>query len=182
MRRVVLGAVWLLLTGCAAPLSDGGVWSRQGLQQELAISRLSEQQRAATAHEFELQVADAALDAEQARLQAALQQCPAPRPLRPLDVSPADRLRDTIRVRIGDDNARRQRVAQQALADWRLRVAAAQGAPEWCQRARAALTDPPGPSSGASLSATDSGVTRAFDTGGPTANGETSTMLTEYAL
>src|SRR5438093_13391006 len=116
MRRVVLGAVWLLLTGCAAPLSDGGVWSRQGLQQELAISRLSEQQRAATAHEFEPQVPDAALDAEQARLQAALQQCPAPRPLRPLHVSPADRLRDTIRVRIGDDNARRPRGAQQALA------------------------------------------------------------------
>ncbi len=133
MRRVVLGAVWLLLTGCAAPLSDGGVWSRQGLQQELAISRMSEQQRAATAHDFELQVADDALNTEQARIQEAIQQCSGEQ--RPSQ----DYVRASIMIRIGDDTTRLKRVAQQALADGLLRRAATTGSREYCALARDAL-------------------------------------------
>lgn len=119
MRRLVLVAASTVLAGCAAPHSDGGLWARQALQQELALSRLAEGQRAATAHAFELQLADEALDAEQARIE----QCRPPA---------SSTLRDSILIRIADDPPRQLRVAQQALADAYLRQAQ-------CDNARAAL-------------------------------------------
>ena len=137
MRRVVLAAASMMLAGCAAPQSDGGLWARQGLQQELVLSRLTDAQRAATAHDFELLLADQALNQEQARIEAALEQCP--RQQQPA----SDQTRDSIRGRIADDPARQARLAQQAQADAWLQRAAASGSAEQCQQAKLALTAPP---------------------------------------
>src|SRR5438874_9672771 len=110
MRRVVLGAASILLAGCAPPPSDGGLWSHQGLEQELVLSRISDQQRIATAHAFELQLADEALSAHQARLETAIQTCSAQQPFDTPDL-------DSVRIRAAEDSARQLRVAQQALAE-----------------------------------------------------------------
>jgi len=139
MRRVVLVAASMMLASCAAPQSDGGLWARQGLQQELVLSRLTDAQRAAAAHEFELLLADQALNQEQARIEAALEQCP--RQQQPA----SDQTRDSIRGRIADDSARQARLAQQAQADAWLQRAAASGSAEECQQAKLALTAPPPP-------------------------------------
>jgi hypothetical protein len=136
--RLALAIACVLLTGCAAPPSDGGLWARTGLQQELVIGRMSDNQRAAAAHEFELRLVDDALTQEARRLEQAAQACPSSE-RSPLGVSQSDRVRDSMRVRIRDDPERARRVASQALADWYLRRARATGMLELCQRARDAL-------------------------------------------
>src|SRR5688500_4996342 len=133
MRRLVLLAAPILLVGCAAPGSDGGLWARQGLQQELTISRLTEQQRKEMAREFELRLADEALDKAEARIVAALQACRgAPEPASP------DLSLNALRIRVGDDLPRRVRLTQLAMAESLL-------AEQQCERARTALTESPAP-------------------------------------
>lgn len=136
--RLALAIACTLLTGCAAPPSDGGLWVRTGLQQELVIGRLSDAQRAAAAHDFELRLVDDALTQESRRLQQAAQDCPGSN-REPLALSSSNRVRDSIRVRAGEDSVRMANIARQALADWYLRRARATGTDELCQRARAAL-------------------------------------------
>jgi len=135
--RLGLAIGCVVLAACAAPPSDGGLWARTAVQQELAIGRVSDDERVAAAHAQELRIADETLSSEEQRLQTALQGCPGPRT--PLAVSQASTLRDSVRVRVGDDAARSARVAQQALGDWYLRRAAATGAVEQCGRARQAM-------------------------------------------
>src|SRR5262249_41017916 len=112
----------LLLVGCSGPASNGGLWAQQNLQQELALARLSDAQRAATARAFEVGVVDAALSQERARLEGLLDDCPGVQ-RQPLSVSTGDRTRDGIRIQSGNDATRVSTVALLALADWRLRRA-----------------------------------------------------------
>jgi hypothetical protein len=137
--RLFLALVGLLLAGCVGPHSTGGLWAQQNLEQEAAVFRLTDAQRADQAHVFELGLADESLAAEQARIRGELQQtCPGST-RQPLTPSPGDKVRDTIRVRVQDDPARIAAVAQVALADWRLRRARATGESRFCDDARAAL-------------------------------------------
>lgn len=173
MRRAALTAALIMLAGCAAPPSDGGVWSRQGQQQELAISRLSNEQRAAAAHVFELRLADEALSAMQARLEDALPACPDAR-LRSSTVSVFDEVRDRVRVRIGDDPTRVARVQQLALADESLRLGQ-------CDQARAALAGELSPAEPASAPPAVT-VTRSPGYPGDITEGDPTQLLVEYAL
>jgi hypothetical protein len=136
MRRLgILASAWLVLAGCAAPQSDGGLWARQGLQQELALSRISESRRAAQAHAYELTLADEQIAAQGQRLQQELRDCPGANRV-PLQVSPAASIRDALRLRVGEDEPRRAVLAQQALIDWYLRRARATGNADLCDKAR----------------------------------------------
>jgi hypothetical protein len=142
MRRLgILASAWLVLAGCAAPPSDGGLWARQGLQQELAVSRQTDAQRAAQAHAYELTLADEALRTQADRIEAELKDCPG-QTRTPMRVAPASSIRDAIRVRIGDDAQRRATLGRQALTDWYLRRARATGDPALCERARTAQPAP----------------------------------------
>jgi hypothetical protein len=138
MRLSVAVACLLLAAGCVGPHASGGLWSLQNLEQELALSRLSDEQRMARARAVELALADEAVAAEWARIDAALLNCPgATRQV--LAVSPGDRVRDAVRLRIQDDQTRLSAVAQVALADWRVRRARATGEARFCDAAQAAL-------------------------------------------
>jgi hypothetical protein len=139
---VAVSACLLVLVGCAGPHSTGALWAQQNLEQEAALFRLSDAQRADQAHGFGLGLADEGLRAERARLEAGLQACP-DGAREPLTLSAADRVRDAIRVRAAGDSARLTMVAQMALADWRLRRARATGESRLCDLARAALAAPP---------------------------------------
>jgi hypothetical protein len=72
------------------------------------------------------------------RIETGLQECPGGT-RQPLGVSSGDRPRDTVRMRIADDPARLETLAQLALADWRLRRAQATGDARFCDDARQAL-------------------------------------------
>ncbi len=125
MRRLVLVAAPMMLAGCAAcaaPPSDGGLWSRQALQEELTLSRIPDSQRAQTAKAFELQLADEDLNAEQARIQ----QCQ----------SGTTAVPESINIRIANDPARLMRLGQLALASSLVQAGN-------CEAARAALTGAP---------------------------------------
>ena len=139
--RFVLALTCLLLVGCVGPHSNGGLWAQQNLDQELALFRVSDAERADRARAFELQLADEALESERARLVAALGDCPGAA-RESLAVSPGDRVRDTIRLRAQGDASRLGAVAQIARADWLLRRAHATGDAQLCERARAALLAP----------------------------------------
>jgi hypothetical protein len=134
--RWLLAALVLGTAGCG-PSADGALWSARAIQQELVLSRLSDAQRLAAAHGAEVQLVDAILNQEESRLRGALHICPAER--RPMAISPADKLRDSLRIRVADDSARLQKVADLALADWYVRRANATGFPELCYRASTAL-------------------------------------------
>ena len=139
MRLVVSVSCLLLMVGCVGPHSTGALWAQQNLEQELVIGRQTEAERLGKLHAYELVLADESLAGERARLSAAFQDCPgASRQM--LQVSPGDRVRDPIRVRIGDDVQRQATVAQLALADWRLRRAQATGEAHFCDEARQALS------------------------------------------
>jgi hypothetical protein len=144
--RLSVAVACLLLAGCAGPHSSGGLWALRNLEQESVLSRRSEAQRAAQARAVELVLADEAVAAEWARIDAALQDCPGDT-RQALNVSPGDRVRDAARLRIQDDPTRLAAVAQVALADWRVRRARATGEARFCDDARAALaggvTQPP---------------------------------------
>jgi hypothetical protein len=135
---VALGC--LLLVGCAGPHSTGALWAQQNLEQEAAMYRLSDAQRADRAQAFEHSLADETLAVERARIEAGLQDCPGPDTDRqPLVVSIGDRSRDTARIQAQDDPARLSSIAQVALADWSLRRARATGEAHFCDDARQAL-------------------------------------------
>src|SRR5438067_13573522 len=90
--------------GCAGPHSTGGLWAQQNLEQEAALFRLTDAQRAEQAHAVDLSLADQALASERARLAAELVNCPGPR--QALSVSTGDRTRDGIRIRVEGDSQR----------------------------------------------------------------------------
>src|SRR5207302_922193 len=68
MRRVLPGLAGLLLLACAGPRASGALWAldEARLEGDL-IYRQTEQQRAATARSFQLQVADESLAPESER-------------------------------------------------------------------------------------------------------------------
>jgi hypothetical protein len=133
---VALGC--LLLVGCAGPHSTGALWAQQNLEQETAMYRLSDAQRADRAHAFELGLVDDVLAAERARVESSLPACPGS-DRQPLAVSAGDRLRDSVRVRAKDDPGRLVTLAQVALADWRVRRGRATGDATFCNAAQQAL-------------------------------------------
>jgi hypothetical protein len=135
--RLLVALSCLLLAGCTGPHSTGALWARQNLEQETAMFRLSDAQRADRSRAFELGLVDETLAAERARIEAGLQTCPGN--LQPLAVSIGDRPRDSVRIRVHDDSARMTGLAQIALADWRLRRALQTGDARFCDDARQAL-------------------------------------------
>ena len=134
-------ALTCLLLGCSEPNLDGALWHYRESELTRAASGRSDQQRAAEARAFELSLADEALAAEEARIGAQLAECPGAQ-RRALVVSDGARTRDTIRIRAAGDAARSARVAQLALADWRVRRARQSGDERMCEAARAALASP----------------------------------------
>jgi hypothetical protein len=175
----------LLLAGCVGPHSTGALWAQQNLEQEDAQSHLGDAGRAAQTQTFVFASADAALAHERARIEDELQTCPGPP--QPLAISPGDSARDAIRLDVQGDPRRLSWVAQVALADWRMRRAAATGDVRFCDAARAALdgggTDLPQSSSDLLSSLPPAVVTRdptetsaALETGAPTIT------LSNYAL
>jgi hypothetical protein len=130
-----------LLLGCSEPNLDGALWHYRESELTRVVSGQSDQQRAAQARAYELSLADETLAAEEARIGAQLDNCPgAQRPA--LVVSDGAKTRDSIRVRAAGDAARFTRVAQLALADWRLRRARETGDARMCEAARTALASP----------------------------------------
>jgi hypothetical protein len=113
MRRWMLVGTLLVLVGCVGPHSTGALWALQNAQEDGPIFAMSDAARAAQAHAVELSLADAELAKERARVQV----CRSDEP-QPPAVSVGDKVRDGIRVRIGDDPARLAQVAEIALADW----------------------------------------------------------------
>ena len=105
------------------------------------MGRLTDAQRADRMHAYELTLADESLAAERGRIDLALQDCPGAA-RRPLEVSAGDGIRDSVRLRVGDNPARLAVVAQLALADWRLRRARATAQTRFCDEARQALNGP----------------------------------------
>jgi hypothetical protein len=138
MRLRVGLACALLVTGCTGPHSTGALWAQQDVEQETAMFRIGDAQRAAQVQAFELGLADRALAAERARVEAGLADCPGST-RQPLAISSGDRVRDGIRVRAENDPTRLASVAQIALADWRLRRAQATGDARRCDDARQTL-------------------------------------------
>jgi len=139
MRLSSALACLLLAVGCVGPHSTGALWAQQNLERELVIGRQTEAERLGKLHAYELGLADESLAAERVRLSSALQDCPGAQ-RQTLQLSPGDRIRDTIRVRVGEDVPRQAAVAQLALADWRLRRAQATGEAHFCADARQALS------------------------------------------
>ena len=157
---VALGC--LLLVGCTGPHSTGALWAQQDLEQETAMYRLTDAQRAERVLLFELGLADETLAAERARIDSGQLDCPGER--QPLALSIGDKPRDTVRLRAQGDPGRLASVAQIALADWRLRRARATGDARFCDGAREALSGVKGQGSGVSTGAESdlmSGVGRA---------------------
>jgi hypothetical protein len=115
------------------------LWAQQNLDMELAIGRSSATERAGRTRAYELMLANESLAAERARVEAALQDCPGGA-RQPWQLSAGDRVRDAIRLRLGDDLQAQAGVAQVALADWRVRRARATGEVRFCDEARQALT------------------------------------------
>ena len=139
MRLLVLISCLLVMAGCVGPHSSGALWAQQNLEQELIIGRQTEAERLGKLYAYELVLADESLASERARLSSAVQDCPGAARRR-LQLSPGDRIRDTVRVRIGEDAPRQAVVAQLALADWRLRRAQATGETHFCDDARQTLS------------------------------------------
>jgi hypothetical protein len=140
MRLSLAFVCLLVMVGCVGPHSTGALWAQQNVENELVNGRLTDAERAARMHGYELALADEALGAERARIGLALQDCPGAA-RQTLEISMGDRVRDAIRMRIGDDPQRQAAVAQVALADWRLRRAQATGEAHFCVEARQALSD-----------------------------------------
>jgi hypothetical protein len=136
--RLTLVLACALVVGCLGPHSSGALWALRNLDQELESGRQTDTQRAAQAHAYELGLADEALQAERTRIAATLQDCPGVA-RQPLAVSAGDRVRDAIRLRVGDDVVRQAAVANVALADWRVRRARATAQARFCDDARQAL-------------------------------------------
>src|SRR6266851_5445152 len=113
MLLVVSVSCLLVMVGCVGPHSTGALWAQQNLENELVNGRLTDAERAARMHAYELTLADEAVAAEYARLGLALQDCPGAA-RQALELSAGDRIRDSIRLRVGDDPSRQVAVAQLA--------------------------------------------------------------------
>jgi hypothetical protein len=173
----------LCVLGCAGPRSTGALWSQQNQALEAAGFRLSEAQRVELMQTFERSLADEALAAERTRLTGELETCPGPS--EPLSVSKGDRVRDAIRLRAAGDASRLNEVAQLALADWRLRRAAATGNAAFCADAQAALTGTASPVSSSDLLTDAPAATVTRDpryTTAPLSTDPPSEILSAYAL
>jgi hypothetical protein len=131
----------LLVAGCRGPHSTGALWALQNLEQEAALFRLSDAQRADQARIFEQGLASDILVRERWRVENEMASCPGVR--QPLSVSPGDKVRDAIRLRAHGNLSRLNDVALLALADWRLRRAAATGDTAMCEAARGGLSGVP---------------------------------------
>jgi hypothetical protein len=138
-RALVLGC--LLLAGCAGPHSTGALWAQQNIEQESALFRVGDEERAAQTRAFEVRLAQESLSGERARVIAGLQVCPGD--VRPLGLSSGDQVRDTIRVQAERDPQTMAAVSQVALADWYLRRGGATGEAGLCERGRRALESSP---------------------------------------
>ena len=134
---LILGAT-VLMAGCVGPHSTGSLWTLQNAQMDTELFRTPDAVRADQAHAYELSLASEVLNQERQRLGAELAECPSAQ-RQPLSLSTGDRVRDGVRMWIGDDRDHLQDVAQVALADWLLRRAHATGSPAACDAARAAL-------------------------------------------
>jgi len=128
----------LALVGCVGPHSSGGLWAQRNQELDTAPFRATDSQRAEQTHAFELGLADEALAAERARIDADLASCPGAT-RQPLGLSRGDRARDGIRIRVQGDLQRLTSLAQVALADWRLRRGLATSDARFCDAARQAL-------------------------------------------
>jgi hypothetical protein len=134
--RLTLGLL-VLVTGCAAPHSNGAAWAQQNLDAERVMFQLGDAQRAQLAQNFELSLADEGLASERQRIASALQACPGP--AEPFQLSASNQLRDGMRIQAQSDPARMAQISNLALADWFLRRAAATGNAQFCASARDAL-------------------------------------------
>src|SRR5215469_18361331 len=86
---------------CTGPHSSGALWAMQNVDKERVEFQVSDAQRAERQRAFQLGLADEALAAEQQRITLELRTCPgAPTKLA---LSPGDTVRDTIRLRAGED-------------------------------------------------------------------------------
>jgi hypothetical protein len=183
--RLSVALACLLVSGCVGSHSSGGLWALQNVEQEAVLSRTSDAQRAAQAHAFELQLADEALAAERARIEAAVKDCPGTT-RQALTLSPGDRMRDAVRLRVQDDQPRLAALAQVALADWRMRRGRATGEVRLCDAAQAGLTGAATPSTAPSNVLSRLGpatVTRDAARPLPTASAaSTAEGLSSYAL
>lgn len=142
MRLATVLLACLVLSGCAEPQSDGSspgaLWALQRFEQERAVFRMTEAERAAVAHTFERSVADATLDGERTRLEGSLLDCPGAS-REAFSLSLFDRVRDGARVQAVDDEGRLGTLARLSLADWYLRRARSVGQSSYCDTARGAL-------------------------------------------
>jgi hypothetical protein len=137
----------MLGVGCVGPHATGALWAQQDLQQEAALFKLSDAQRADRLMQFELGLADETLASERSRLGSELQDCPGT-DREPLNVSTGDKPRDGVRVRALGNTERLALVSQLALADWQLRRGRSSGDAHFCELARATLAAPAQVSSG----------------------------------
>jgi hypothetical protein len=187
--RVSFGALSIGLlawcTACVGPHSSGSLWSQQFFEQERPLFAMTQPQLRMRAQAFELGLADEALAAESERIQAALRVCPDP--LQAAHVSPADTVRDGIRVRAEGDPSRLGQVGQLALADWYMRRASTSGDARFCDQARMALTGTPASSASGDLlaglpAATVSRDDRQSTTALPPSSETPIATLSKYAL
>ena len=177
---LILGAT-LMLAGCVGPHSTGSLWALQNAQMDTELFRTSDTVRADQAHAYELSLAGEALTRERARLGADLAECPSAR-REPLSLSTGDRVRDEVRMWIGDDRGTlRDEVAQVALADWLLRRANATGSQALCEAARATLAGtPPSGARSPTIDALGSATVKRSDVA--PFGGDTQTAWSQYAL
>ena len=138
MRLVPLLMLLLVVLGCAAPPSSGGLWALDAARLEDAtVFRTPDPQRRAMAREVELRAVDDLLAGDEARISGSLAACPAPSG----DLSTpsaGDAVRDAARAK--DDADRRAHAARLAVADWYVRRGASTGEADFCDRARQALS------------------------------------------
>jgi hypothetical protein len=137
MRLGLTLGLLVLVTGCAAPHSNGAAWAQQNLDAERVLFQLGDAQRAQLAQNFQFSLVDDALAHERQRITSALHACPGP--AEPLQLSASDQLRDGMRIQAQSDPTRMAQIANVALADWFVRRAAATGNAEFCARATDAL-------------------------------------------
>jgi hypothetical protein len=137
MRLRLTVGLFLLITACAPPHSNGAVWAQQNLDAERIMFQLGDAQRAQRAAQYALSVVDVELNRERERLSDALQACPGL--AEPLRLSASDRLRDGLRIEVQGEPARLAQISNLALADWYVRRAAASRDVSFCSRASDAL-------------------------------------------
>src|ERR687886_44830 len=138
MRLYVLVGSMVLLLACVGPHGAAGLWSLRSVELESQATRGSDALRANPGRAIDLGLADEVLASERARINEALESCPSPE-RQAFGLSVGDRARDMVRIKAADEPARLFDLAAIALADWRVRRAAAAGQRSMCDAAREAL-------------------------------------------